>query len=87
MHQMLVNRVNATDKYEAAIAMQPEAAHPVIAHTSRRSDRRNSDTSANRAGIDNKSEDEDDYESDSIKDRDIDNLRKLRTSQHPHTNN
>ncbi len=90
---MLKNLANATDKYAAAIAMQPEAARPFSTHANKQSGHhdnnknRNPNTSANRTGGEDQNEDEDDYESDNIEDRDIDNLRRLRTSQHPHTNN
>ena len=93
LNQMLKNLANATDKYDAAIAMQPEAARPFNTHANKQSDHhnnnknRNPNTSANRAGGEDQNEDEDDYESDNIEDRDIDNLKKLRINQHSHTRN
>jgi hypothetical protein len=91
LKQMLKDLANATDKYEAAIAMQPEANRPFNTQANKQSDHhnnknRNPNTSANQAGG-RVNEDEDDYESDNIEDRDIDNLKKLRTNPHSHTNN
>ena len=86
LKQMLKGMANATDKYEAAIAMQPEANRPFNTHANKQSDHhnnknRNPNTSTNQAGG-RVNEDEDDYESDSIEDRDIDNLKKLRITYH-----
>ena len=90
---MLKNLANATDQYEAAIAIQPETARPLNTHAKKKSDHhnnnknRNPNTSANQAGGRDQDEDEDDYESDNIEERDIDNLKKLRINRHSHTKN
>ena len=91
LKQMLKDMANAEDKYEATIAMQLEANRPFNTHANKQSDHhnnknRNPNTSANQAGG-RVNEDEDDYESDNIDDRDIDNLKKLRINRHSHTNN
>ncbi len=86
LNQMLKNLANVTDKYEAAIAMQPEAARPFSKHANKQLDQNDNNkncnpyTSANQAASENQNEDEDDYESDNIEDRDIDNLKKLHQS-------
>ena len=87
---ILKNLANATDKYEAAIAIQPETARPLNTYANKQSDHhnkknRNPNTSANQAGGRDRDEDEDDYESDNIEERDIDNLKKLRINRHSHT--
>ena len=78
---MLKNLANATDKYEAAIAIQPERARPLNTHSNKQSGSHNQNrysyTSANQAGGREQDDDEDDYESDNIEERDIDNLKKL----------
>ena len=85
---MLQNLANATDKYEAAIAIQPEAARPLNTyantqpHHHHNNKKCNPNISANRAGGRDQNEDEDDYESDNIEDKDIDNLKKLRINRH-----
>ena len=90
---MLENLANATDKYEAAIAIQPETARPLNTYANKQPDHhnnnknRNPNTSANQAGGRDQDEDEDDYESDNIEERDIDNLKKLRINRHSHTKN
>ena len=67
---MLRNLAKATNKYEAAIAIQPA-----------NNTNRNPTTSANRAGGRDQDEDEDGYDSNNIEDRDIDNLKKLRINR------
>ena len=88
---MLKNLANATDKYEAAIAIQPERARPLNTHSNNQSGSHNNNrysyTSANQAGGREQDDDEDDYESDNIEERDIDNLKKLRINRHSHTKN
>ena len=88
---MLKNLANATDKYEAAIAIQPERARPLNTHSNNQSGSHNKNrysyTSANQAGGREQDDDEDDYESDNIEERDIDNLKKLRINRHSHTKN
>ena len=83
---MLKNLIKATDKYEAAIAIQPEAARPLNTHSNNNKNR-NPNTSAYQAGGRDQYENEDGYESDNIEDKDIDNLKKLRINQHSHTRN
>ncbi len=69
---ILKNLAKATDKYEAAIAIQPEAARPVNTYANKQPDHhnnnknRNPNTSANQTGGRDQDEDEDDYESDNI---------------------
>ena len=70
---MLKNLIKATDKYEAAIAIQPEVARHLNTHSNNNKNR-NPNTSAYQAGGRDQYEDEDGYESDNIEDRDIDNL-------------
>ena len=88
---MLENLANATDKYEAAIAIQPGATRPLHTHANKQSNHhnnnksRNPNTSANRAGGRDQDEDEDGYDSNNIEDRDIDNLKKLRIKRQSHT--
>ena len=89
---MLKNLANATDKYEAAIAIQPESARPLNTYANKQPDHHHNNKkrnpyniSANRAGGRDQNEDEDDYESDNIEDKDIDNLKKLRINRHSHT--
>ena len=54
---MLKNLANATDKYEAAIAIQPEAARPLNTYANKQPDHhnnnknRNHNTSAIQAGV------------------------------------
>ena len=88
---MLKNLANATDKYEAAIAIQPERARPLNTHSNNQSGSHNNNrysyTSANQAGSREQDDDEDDYESDNIEERDIDNLKKLRINRHSRTKN
>ena len=63
---MLKNLANATDKYEAAIAIQPETARPLNTYANKQPDhhhnnkKRNPNISANRAGGRDQNEDEDD---------------------------
>ena len=83
---MLKNLMNATDKYEAAIAIQPQAARLLNTHSNTNKNR-HLNTSAYQAGGRNQHKDEDGYESDNIGDKDIDDLKKLRTNQHSHTTN
>ena len=83
---MLKNLINATDKYEAAIAIQPQAARLLNTHSNTYKNR-HLNTSAYQAVGRNQHEDEDGYESDNIGDKDIDDLKKLRTNQHSHTTN
>lgn len=87
---MLNNLTNATDKYEAAIAIQPETARPLNTNKQPYHHRNNMmrnpyNLSANRVGDSDQNEDEDEYESDNIEDKDIDNLKKLRINRHSHT--
>jgi hypothetical protein len=83
---MLKNLMKATDKYEAAIAIQPEAARLLNTHSNNNKNR-NPNTSAYQAGGRNQYENDDGYESDNIEDKDIDNLKKLRINQHSHARN
>ena len=69
---MLRNLAKATNKYEAAIAIQPANNH-------------NPNTSANRTDGRDQDEGEDGSDGDNIEDRDIDNLKKLRINRQSHT--
>ena len=69
---MLRNLAKATNKYEAAIAIQPANNH-------------NPNTSANRTDGRDQDEGEDGSDSNNIEDRDIDNLKKLRINRQSHT--
>ena len=69
---MLRNLAKATNKYEAAIAIQPANNH-------------NPNTSANQTDGRDQDEGEDGSDSNNIEDRDIDNLKKLRINRQSHT--